>query len=110
RAFPEEQRSNLCASGAEGAQNSDLRTPLRYRDGEGVVDQKHPDEQGEQTGDGDRQVVHAEQRFELASAPRGRLDGQPRPQRAAQRLLTGRDTDSFLEADIDAVKVAAASE
>ena len=84
RAFAEKERADLSASGAEGAQNADLRAPLRDCDGEGIVDDEHPDEEREHAGRGHRQGVYAEQRFELAAAARRRLDGEARPQQRGQ--------------------------
>ena len=49
-AFAEEERANLRSCRAERPQNADLRSPLRHRNLECVVDDEHSNEQGERTG------------------------------------------------------------
>ena len=85
-ALAQEQRADLAARGAERAQNSDLAAPLRDRDGEGVIDDEHPDEEREHAGNGHRQGVDAEQGFELPAAAGGRLHGEA----GTEQLARGR--------------------
>jgi hypothetical protein len=79
-------------------------------DGEGIVDDEHPDEEREHAGDGHRQCVYAEQRFEVAAASGGRFDGESRAQKRGERGLSLFEADAILETDIDSVEVAAAAE
>ena len=80
-ALAEEQRADLRARGAQRAQNADLRAALGDGDGEGIVDDEHPDEEREQAGDAGDRGIDAEQRFELPAAAGGRLDGEAGPER-----------------------------
>ena len=98
-ALGEEQGADLGARGAQGAQDSDLRAALGHGDGEGIVDDEHPDEQGEEAGDAGDRGIDGQQRFELAAAAgrgldgeaRGReLSGGPRLLRRARRRRGGR--------------------
>ena len=109
-ALAEEERADLSAGGAERAQDADLRAALRDGDGERVVDDEHADEEREHAGDVHHHGVDAEQRFELLAAARGRLDGEAGAEQCGQCGLALLQGDAVLEADIDAVEVAAAAE
>jgi len=85
-ALGEEQGADLGPSRSEGAQNSDLRAALRHRDGEGIIDDEHPDEQGEEAGDAGNQGIDGQQGFELAAAAGRGLDGEA----GTESLLEGR--------------------
>ena len=87
RALAEKQPADLPARRAERAQDADLRSPLRHRDGERVVDDEHPDEEREQARDADHHRVGREHRLELLAAARRRLDLEAGTEQRAELAL-----------------------
>jgi hypothetical protein len=74
RALAEEQPANLRPRRAQCPQDADLGSAFRHGDGKRVVDDEHPDEEGEQAGDIHHHRVRRQHRLELLPAAGRRLD------------------------------------
>ena len=110
-ALSEEQPRICAACRAERAQDADLRSPLRHRDRERVVDDEHPDEEREHARDVHHHRVAGEHRFELLAAARRRLDLEAgTEQRVRAPARRRRAVTPRREREVDAIERAAAPE
>ena len=107
---PRNNRQDLAAGRAKRTQNTDLIAAFGHRDRERVVDDKHADEESEQTRNRHHQRVGREQRLELLPASRRWRNLKTRSEQRLELTLAVGDCSMRLDREINAVELPTAAE